>query len=269
MEKISSLQNQRVKRAVKLHTSRGRQQQNRIIVFGQTEIRRALECEVVADEAFVCPEHLNDQSRDVVEQLASANVPMFELPEDVFQKVNYGDRSDGLVLVAQPPNIDLDRLAARCKVNDFSLIIVLEAVEKPGNVGAVFRTADAVGATAVVLANPVTKVFHPNSIRSSLGTVFSVPSATGDSESVVRWLNENRFSIFPAIVDTANEYSNVDYRQRSAIVFGSESKGLSERWRSDEFQAIKINMAGAADSLNVSVSAAVVAFEASRQHKEG
>ena len=268
MEKISSLQNQRVKRAVKLHTSRGRQQQNRIIVFGRTEILRAVECQVAAEEAFVCTQHLNDQSREVVEVLAAADIPMFELPDDVFQKLSYGDRSDGLVLVAQPPELDLEQLGSCLKTDETALVIVLESLEKPGNVGAVFRTADAVGAAAVVLANPVTKVFHPNSIRASLGTVFSIPCAVADSDSVIRWLTENGFSIFPAIVDTTCEYSGVDFRQRSAIVFGSESQGLSESWRDERFQAIKINMAGAADSLNVSVSAAVVAFEARRQCKE-
>jgi len=265
MEKISSLQNQRVKRATKLHTSRGRQQQNRIIVFGQTEIRRAVECNVDVDEIFVCPKHLNEQSREVFEVLEAANVPMFELSVDVFQKLSYGDRPCGLVLVAQPPAIDLDGLAERCKTDASSLVIVLESVEKPGNVGAVFRTADAVGAAAVVLANPVTKIFHPNSIRSSLGTVFSVPCASGNSESVIDWLQENEFSIFPAIVDASAEYKSIDFRQRSAIVFGSESQGLSKSWRDERFQAIKIDMAGAADSLNVSVSVAVVAFEANRQ----
>ena len=266
MEKITSEQNQRVKRAMKLHTSRGRRQQQRIIVFGVKEIKRAIENGVVVDEVFVCTGLLNEDSRPVFESLSESEVPLFHLSENVFQKICYGDRSDGIVLVARPSSDNLKGLLDRCEMpEDSALIIVLESVEKPGNVGAVFRTADAVGASAVVLADPVTSVFHPNSIRSSLGTVFSVPSAIGSSTEVIDWLTENRFSIFPAIIDAETVYTGVDLRGRAAIVFGSESQGLSETWQNENFRAIKIGMAGAADSLNVSVSAAVVAFEAKRQ----
>jgi len=132
-------------------------------------------------------------------------------------------------------------------------------------VGAVFRTADAVGVDAVILAQPQTKIFHPNSIRSSLGTTFSVASAAAPTTEVIDWLKSNNYQIFPAIVGQGTEFTKVDLTGRVAIVLGSEAHGLSENWDDSSMNPIRIEMAGIADSLNVSVSAAAIAFEARRQ----
>ena len=262
LEKIVSEQNKRFKTALKLHTNRGRQQQNRTIVFGLNEIRRAVDCGAKVNEVFVCQELLSSLGEEVLQTLAEDST--VELPANLFQKLNYGDRSDGLILVVETPSGELSELRTYQELEN-SLIIVLESIEKPGNVGAVFRTADAVGADAVILAQPQTKVFHPNSIRSSLGTTFSVPSAAAPTTEAIDWLARNNYRVFPAIVGQGREFTKVDLQGRVAIVFGSEANGLSESWHDSSMKPINIEMAGIADSLNVSVSAAVVAFEVRRQ----
>lgn len=262
METIVSEQNKRFKLALKLHTNRGRQLQKRTIVFGLNEIRRALDCGAKVNEVFVCRELLSALGEGLLPALAES--PGLELSAQLFRKLNYGERSDGLILVVETPGSDLSGLRSFDELES-SLIIVLESIEKPGNVGAVFRTADAVGADAVILAQPQTKIFHPNSIRSSLGTTFSVASAAAPTNDVIEWLTNNNYQIFPAIVGQGTEFTKVNLQGRAAIVFGSESKGLSKSWHDSGFNPIKIEMAGIADSLNVSVSAAVVAFEARRQ----
>ena len=263
MEKIVSEQNKRFKLALKLHNNRGRQLQKRTIVFGLNEISRAIECGVSVDEVYVCRDLLSLHGEKLLQTLANEDSSV-ELPTNLFQKLNYGERTDGLILVVETPSSELSELRTFQELEN-SLVIVLESIEKPGNVGAVFRTADGVGADAVILAQPQTKIFHPNSIRSSLGTTFSVASAAAPTSEVISWLTSNNYGVFPAIVGQGTDFTKADLQGRVAIVFGSEAKGLSESWHDSSMNPIKIEMAGFADSLNVSVTAAVVAFEARRQ----
>ncbi len=265
MEAIRSLQNPRVKDAVRLRDRRGRQRQRRIIIDGKREIRRALDAGVAIVEVFVCPTLGDHESRDLVDRLGMSSVTMLEVTPPVFEKLAFGQRCEGLVAVAETPELDIRRLALPGE----ALIAVLEGVEKPGNVGAVLRSADAAGVAALIVADGGTDVFNPNAIRASLGAIFTVPVAAASSSQTLAWLLREGFSIFAARVDGTACYTDVCYRGRSAVVLGSEADGLTDVWRGDRVTPIRLPMCGVVDSLNVSAAAAVLFFEAWRQRSAG
>lgn len=273
---ISSLQNPRIKRALKLHSSRGRRSQQRIIVFGRREITRAIATGITFEEFFVChdaalptADDIEIVNPDVMSKLAnelgvpSTEAQYFVTSPDVFAKLAYGDRREGVVGVAAMPQRSLDSIEVPTK----SLIVVLQAIEKPGNVGAIFRSADACGAAAVLLADPLTDPFHPNAIRASTGTVFSLPTASGSTAEIQVWLASRAFRVYSAMLEGAIDFFEVDFRQTTAIVLGNEANGLTSDWAAGSCQPVKLPMQGVADSLNVSVTAAAMLYEAVRQRR--
>jgi TrmH family RNA methyltransferase len=258
---ITSPHNQRVKDAIKLRDHRGRQKQRRMIIDGTREIRRALGGRLDWVEAFVAEDLLQAEDADVAEELRSAGAEMLSVTADVFAKLAFGDRAEGIVAIARTPDRRLEDLTLSTQPT----VAVLEAVEKPGNVGAVLRSADAAGIDAVVLADPHTDLFNPNTIRASQGAVFTLPIAVADGEAVRRWLRDRQFRIFAARVDGAVDYTAARLVPPAAIVLGSEASGLSEHWHDDDITAIRLPMCGTIDSLNVSVTAGVLFYEALRQ----
>ena len=272
MEKtrITSAQNSKLKNAIRLQTSRGRSKQRRIVIYGHREIQRAVG-RVKILELFV-DEAARDQS-DVERLLnepelfdpgSSSTAEWYELPKELFRRLAYGDRTDGVVAVAEWPETQLDDIS----VNESSLIVIVQGIEKPGNLGAIFRSADGAGVDALLVADPMTTPFHPNSIRSSLGTVFSIPNASATTVELKGWLDRHQFRTCCAHPEAAIDFSQADLTGRVAMVFGNEAKGLSNEWLSEEFDRIKLPMLGIADSLNVSVSAAVLMYEARRQRTQ-
>ena len=254
---ITSKTNPKIKNVVKLQKSSERREQNRIIIEGRREIERALACGFVIDTLFVCNE-LGAQSSDI-----KANV-IEEVSLEVFEKIAYREGSDGLLAVAIP---------RYSKLKDFNpkknpLIIVLETVEKPGNLGAVMRTADAAGVDAVIIADPRTDLFNPNAIRASIGTIFSVPLFACSSEECIKWLKENDITIYCTYLKASIDYLDADFRKGSAIVMGTEATGISDIWVEAADQNLIIPMNGISDSLNVSVTTAIVVFEAIRQRRK-
>jgi len=177
----------------------------------------------------------------------------------------FGGRSEGVVAVALTPRHTLDEL----KLPDVPLVCVLEGVEKPGNVGAVLRSADGAGLDAVVVADPRTDLYNPNTIRASLGTVFTMPLVAAGTLETLDWLRRHNLAVIAARVDGAVPYTEVDFRGPAAIVLGSEAEGLSSAWSGDEITAVRLPMLGAADSLNVSATAAILFYEARRQRESG
>jgi len=167
--------------------------------------------------------------------------------------------------LAATPMISSTAAPAAQSARIVPLVAVLEGVEKPGNVGAVLRSADAAGVSAVILADPRTDLYNPNAIRASLGTIFTMPVCEAAGGDVLARLREHKYSILAARVDGAVPYTEVDYRRPTAIVLGSEAEGLSPIWSGDDIRAVRLPMRGAADSLNVSVTAAVLFYEALRQ----
>jgi len=262
MTTITSRQNPRVKDAVRLRDRRHRQKQGRILIDGARELSRAISAGVRMLEVFVCePLCTGDEARRLLGTLDQCDAEILQTTEEVFQKLAFGKRSEGLVGVAEMPTASLGDLV----LPDQPLVAVLEGIEKPGNVGAVLRSADAAGVSAVIVADPRTDLFNPNAIRASLGTIFTLPVCAAGSEETLHWLRRRHLRIYAARVDASLPYTEVDYSGPSAVVFGSEAEGLTEIWSGKDVAPIHLPMLGTADSLNVSATAAVLFYEALRQ----
>jgi RNA methyltransferase, TrmH family len=270
--RITSRQNPRVKDAARLRDARGRQRQGRTLVDGSREILRAIEAGVCPVEVFVCDELCGSaESRRAVEAVRASRAEVLDVTPDVFAKLAFGDRADGIVLVAETPRRRLGDLQLPAE----PLVAVLEGIEKPGNLGAILRSADAAGVDGVVVADGRTDLFNPNTIRASLGTVFRTNVCEATSAETVEWLNERGLRAIAARPDAEKCYTEADLRGGVAIVLGSEAVGLSEAWRAgrsstptqsqQEITSVRLPMRGIADSLNVSTTAAVLFYEARRQ----
>jgi TrmH family RNA methyltransferase len=180
---------------------------------------------------------------------------------ELLGRIAFGDRADGIVAVAEAPDLDLRRL----ELSPDPLVGVLVGVEKPGNVGAVLRTADGAGVSALLIADPGTDLHNPNCIRASLGTVFTVPVATAGSATVLEWLRAHHVRVITTRVDAGRAYTAADLTGSVAIVLGSEADGLPDEWSGPDVEAVSVPMLGVADSLNVSVTGAILFYEARRQ----
>ncbi|MDR1370741.1 MAG: RNA methyltransferase [Dysgonamonadaceae bacterium] len=261
MEKIVSLQNSRIKQIGKLQTkARERKNANLFVIEGAREISLALEGGYLFESVFVCPE-LSSRSdypallKQIPEQI------QFEVSEAVFEKIAYREGSDGLLALTRPESHHLSDL----KLPSNPFIIILEAVEKPGNLGAILRTADASQANAVIVCDPLTDIYNPNVVRSSVGCLFTVPIAVCSNEEALEFMKCRNIKTFAAELNAAQWYHETDFTTPSAIIMGTEADGLTDFWLKKANARIKIPMRGIIDSLNVSVSTAVITFEAMRQ----
>ena len=260
-EVLTSQSNPRVKAAVRLRDRREREATGLTIVDGVRELGRALDAGIEVVEAFVADAAVStDEARDVIGRLAGT-VGLTQVSEPVLEKIAFGDRSDGIVAIVRTPPTDL----ARLDLPPEPLLVVIEAVEKPGNLGAILRSADGAGVDAVIAADPRTDLFNPNAIRASLGTIFALPVAAGTSAEVRAWLDERGIAVLAARVGSSVAYTQADLRGAIALVLGSEADGLTEAWTGDGVTSIALPMHGIADSLNVSITAAVLLYEAGRQ----
>lgn len=261
-EKITSLQNPRIKQLVKLRDRRPRDEAGVFLVEGYREVRRALEKGVKLTELYYSPEwFLGENEPALIEQAASSGARLFELTKDAFQKVAYRERPDGLLAVAP----QWRRSLAELSLPDLPFLLVVEAIEKPGNLGTILRSADAAGCHAVIVCDPVTDIFNPNVVRASTGVLFSVPLVVSDSQSVHAWLKEKRIRTIATTPAAEVLYSNADLRGPLAVIMGSEQYGLSDFWLKSADLPVRIPMAGQADSLNVAMATIITLFEAVRQ----
>ncbi|HTK45345.1 MAG TPA: TrmH family RNA methyltransferase [Patescibacteria group bacterium] len=267
MTVIDSASNPRIKAALRLRERREREATGLTLVDGGREALRAMEAGAVVESAFVCPPRIaTNEAKRVAEKLSQsfgpfgAAIEYAEVGERAFERLAYGDRADGVILVVHSPRAEL----ADLQLPTEPLVVVTEDVEKPGNVGAIIRSADAVGADAVIAVGG-TDLFNPNVIRASVGTVFSMPVAAATANDTAAWLRDRNVRIVASIVDAARLHVEADLRGPLAIVLGSEATGLSEAWRTPDVEAVRLPMAGVADSLNVSTAAAVLLYEAWRQ----
>jgi len=257
---IASRQNTRVKNAAKLRDRKGREQQGRIIIDGVREISRAVAAGIELVEVFVVEANVDARTQQLLSEIDN-DVDLVAVTDAVFEKITFGNRSDGVIAIACPPHRDI----ADLEVGDQTIIAVLEHVEKPGNIGAVIRSADAAGVSAIIIVEPGTDLFNPNAIRASAGTIFSLPLVSCTTEAARSWLHNHGFHVFTSRVDGAVDYTAENYVGKTAIILGCEAHGLSNAWRGSDVTAVKIPMFGIADSLNVSVTAAVLFYEAIRQ----
>lgn len=261
---ITSFHNQRVKDAAKLRSRRHRDKQRRILIDGAREIQRAIEAGVGLLEVFVCPSRANTpEAQRLLDVFSDQKLLTSQVAVDVFDRLTYGDRNEGVLAVAELPNTSLDHLP----LPEGGTVGVLVGVEKPGNVGAVVRSADAAGVRALIVADGATDLFNPNAIRASLGTIFTMPVCCATSAETIAWLREQGVSIFAARVDATEMYTDVDLSGTVALALGSESRGLTAEWDTDCVTPIGLPMHGSADSLNVSTTAAVLFYEALRQRR--
>ena len=260
--RITSTANPRLKAAVRLRGRRERDREGVTLIDGVRENLRALAGGAVIREVFVLPELLVEpEAKALLERLREEAVPIVELGPEAFEKLAYGDRLDGVVAVAETPLRTLETLALPSE----PLIAVIEGVEKPGNLGAILRTADGAGVNAVIVADSATDLFNPNIIRASIGTVFAVPVCVASSGEVLGWLQERGIAIIAARVDASVDYAAADYSGAVAIALGSEARGLSDAWGELARESVHVPMRGVADSLNVSATAAVLFYEALRR----
>ena len=253
---ITSVQNERIKEIIRLRKPRERRKQDLIIIEGKQEIELAHQAGLEIVELFYCQDFANSKKiAGLPEEKLAPVVPA------VFQKISYRENPDGFLALAKPKYLELSKI----KLNKNPLVIILESLEKPGNLGAILRSADAAGADAVIVANPKTDIYNPNVIRASLGTVFTNQVAVASTEEARNWLAKNKIKSLAATPEAKKIYTEVNYTGPVAIIMGEEHPGLSQGWLEKVDEKIKIPMRGKIDSLNVSVSTAIILFEAVRQ----
>ncbi len=260
--KITSTSNPRIKAIIKLGRKGERINTGLMPVEGIREISRALGAGIEFCEACYCPEIADGmQERELLEQLAAAGAQMTEVSSAVFGKIAYRESVGGIVAIAVRRDHPLEDLPS----GGNPLLLVVDHLEKPGNLGAIFRSADGAGATGVIVSDPSAEISNPNVIRASLGTVFTVPKAVAPAPDAISWLKANGIAIAVTTPDAETAWSEVDFASPSAIVLGSEDRGLGDEWLKAADIHVRIPMRGVADSLNVSAAAAILLYEALRQ----
>ena len=259
MESISSAQNPKIKLLLELQQkSAERRKHGLFVVEGRREVERCINNGYQVDTLFWCPEIFGDEE-PVVD-----GARIFQVSADIYNKVAYRGGTEGVIaeVVAQQHTLDGLQLQQR------PLVVVLESVEKPGNVGAILRSADASNVDAVIVCDPQCDLYNPNIIRASVGAFFNVPTVACTSEECIQWLKSHDIQILTAQLQDSHYYYETDMSRATAIVMGTESTGLTDKWRQAANAHIKIPMLGIGDSLNVSVSAAILMFEAVRQRQQ-
>ncbi|MGX1929432.1 TrmH family RNA methyltransferase [Flagellimonas sp. 2504JD4-2] len=258
---ISSTQNPLVKKIALLkEKSRERKKTGLFVVEGHREIALALKGGYTIETVLYCPGIFADSSLSIFSK--SPQIEFIQVSKSVYEKIAYREGTEGILGIAKAKKPTLENVRFK---NKNPLILVAEAPEKPGNIGALLRTADAAAVDAVLIANPKTDIYNPNIVRSSVGCVFTNTIGTGTTDEIINFLKENRIKIFCAALTASENYVDCDFKSGTAIVVGTEATGLTDDWLQNSDQNIIIPMQGEIDSMNVSVSAAILIFEAKRQ----
>lgn len=261
MLKITSLQNSRIKEVVNLRNRRARDESGLFLIEGYRELKRALDAKRKVDALFYCPElFLGSNERALLEQ---SKAELVECSEEVFAKISYRDRPDGLLAVAPQHHLALSDLVL--KENPF--IVVAESIEKPGNLGTILRSCDAAGVDAVIVSDPTTDIHNPNVVRSSVGTLFTLPVLEAGAEETLAFLKQHNIAIVAATPHAKLEFTQADLKVPLAIVVGTEQYGLTENWMKKADIAVRIPMFGVADSLNVASATTLLLYEVIRQRR--
>lgn len=263
-EVITSLQNPRVKQLVKLRDRRPRDAAAQFLVEGYRQIRRALDKGFAPVELYFCSEwYPGDQGNEaqLLADAEAAGARIFELNKPAFAKVAYRERPDGLLAVLPQWRNELNDL----KLSPTPFLLVVEAIEKPGNLGTILRSADAAGVDGLIVCDPVTDLFNPNVVRASTGVLFSVPVVIAESDAVRAWLRARKIRAVATTPAAEGLHTAADLTGSVAIVMGSEQYGLSDAWLAEADETVRIPMAGQADSLNVAMATIITLFEAVRQ----
>ena len=258
MKQIQSLQNPLIKNILKLQEkSRERKKQQLFIIEGKREVELAFKSDFEIESLLFISKKIEYH---YIKQFNAKEV--IEITPEIYQKIAYRESTEGIIAVAKSKYINLKSLTFK---NKYPLILVLEGIEKPGNIGAMIRSADAANIDAVILADPKTDHFNPNVIRSSVGGVFTKKIVISSSEEIIAFLIQKNIKMYAATLQNSNKYTDEDYTEASAIIVGTEANGLTQIWRNHSIKNINIPMQGEIDSMNVSVAAAILLFEAKRQ----
>lgn len=258
MKQITSIQNPFIKSLVLLQEkANNRKQTGTFLIEGVREISLAVKGRYEIQTILFYPEICSETEARKLAPLAE----LIEINKEVFQKLSYRDTTEGVLAVAKSKSLQLSDL----KLSDTPLILVAEAPEKPGNIGALLRTADAANLDAVIIANPKSDLYNPNIVRSSVGCLFTNQIATASTSEIIAFLKEKNINFYCATLQNSTSYHTQDYTQPTALVVGTEATGLTQEWRDAATQNIIIPMQGEIDSMNVSVAAAILIFEAKRQ----
>lgn len=257
-EHLISPKNPKIRNLILLQKPRERRKQGLFVLEGLKEIERAFGAGYRFSTIFWCREMYPESE---LQKIISENADVFTISRDLFEKISYRGNTGGLLALASQRKHELKNIP----ISAVPFLIVLESLEKPGNLGAILRTADAAGVDALIVCDPQTDIYNPNVIRSSIGCLFSVPVATATSEEVLQMLKSKKINIYCTALSASVPYQTIDYTLPTAIVMGTEATGLTDKWLKASNQNIIIPMGGIADSLNVSTSAAIVVFEAKRQ----
>ena len=255
---ITSPQNQRIKHVVALQQKSSlRREEGLFVVEGQREIEHCMASGYEVVEVFTV-----DGLRFTVDS------PVTRVSPQVYEKMAYRGSTEGMIAIVKAKDHSISSVNRKLLSVNNPLVVVLESVEKPGNLGAILRSADAANVDAVIVCDPLTDLYNPNLIRASIGAIFTVPTAVCTSEECIAFLKERKIKILTAQLQDSYEYYDYDMRQATAIVMGTESTGLTQQWREAADAHIRIPMLGRLDSLNVSVSAAILMYEAVRQRRK-
>ncbi|MEO8236027.1 MAG: RNA methyltransferase [Flavobacterium sp.] len=259
MKQITSSQNPFIKSLVLLQEkSKNRKQSGTFLIEGQREIELALKGGFIIETILFLPDLISEKQ---ITKLTNQAVDLIEISKEVYQKLAYRDTTEGVLAIAKTKFFLLSDL----KLSQNPLILVAEAPEKPGNIGALLRTADAANLDAVIIANPKSDLYSPNIVRSSVGCLFTNQIATGTTSEIITFLKENNINFYCATLQNSTSYHTQNYTTPTALVVGTEATGLTQEWRDNATQNIIIPMQGEIDSMNVSVAAAILIFEAKRQ----
>lgn len=265
---ITSLQNPKVKKAVKLADRKERNETGLFLIEGYRELQRASASGASIETLFICPQlFLGSNEAALIEQVRQSGAEIIKCNENVFHKLSYRDRPDGLVAIAVQMQRPLRDLIAALATKEDPFLIVAEAIEKPGNLGTILRSADAAGVDGVIVCDRCTDIYNPNVVRASVGTLFTIPVVEASSSETMLWLQQRGIKIVAATPAAEKEFTDVDLSGGVAIVVGTEQLGLSEQWMHAADIQVRIPMCGVADSLNVATATTLLLYEVQRQRK--
>ncbi len=260
---ITSYQNPLIKQFVLLQDkSRERRKTGLFVIEGFREISLAIKGGYLLKTLLYCSDIISEEEIFTLKESANSETDFIEITLEIYEKLAYRSSTEGVLAIVHSKQLELANLKLK---TDTPLILIAEAPEKPGNIGALLRTADAAKADAVIIANPKTDLFNPNIIRSSVGCLFTNKIATGSTTEIIAFLKENNINIYCAALQASVNYNTINFKESTAIVVGTEATGLSDEWLKNSTQNIIIPMQGEIDSMNVSVAAGILIFEAKRQ----
>lgn len=268
INELSSMQNPRIKQLVKLRDRSEREKTNSFLIEGFRELLRAADAGYPIESLYICQElFLGSNEQSLIDRIQKKGAQVFICTKPVFEKISYRDRPDGLIGVAPQRHLTLDDFDKLLINKQAPFLVVAEAIEKPGNLGTILRSSDAVGLDGLIVCDRCTDIHNPNVVRASVGTLFTVPVAETKGDETLQWLKKNNIAIVAATPSAKAEFTDVDLTRPIAIAVGTEQLGLSPRWMNEADIQVRIPMCGTADSLNVAMATTLLLYEALRQRR--